>query len=590
MGYNFQGAVSDAAAAVDGIRVIVDNLDKPLDPVAGRRMLTISGNYTALDGVDQSIRLSAGAAATTYHPESVVGDANAEMDISNIVKLHTIIDITAWTVIQTPGTLLTTYLVHPFYWLITPTEILGNDYNLYDASNLAAITSRFCFWKGSIKFILKIVNTSFHTGRLRIVFRPNSDLPPTTFASSASYPQMIFDIREEKEVTFTIPYVSHTPWKQSLGAMYAVGSSPGITLDEILGSLSIYVQTQLSAPSTVANFVSLIVMQAGGEDFQVSTLNSAPFDAVNNLPVIKNYDAVIPALDMSSASLAKRLLPQGDEAPTSDQQDRQEVVTQPQMNELVTTDRLVSSLGCVMNGETISSIKQVIKRYEPVYFDYTPLTASQLIIYLIPIFPKLDAFCVTNTDLDNNEFVMSNHLSWFSSLYAYWRGSMRFKLTCTSVPGSNPANLSLTACCHQPIFFSDPFAGINPTPSTNFSADQLGNFGSTFENQQVMPTLHVEAPYATHMMSLATDYFSTGDGSEAAELTTPGQLSYFLMANSAGFASGATNVLISQAGGDDFLLHWYIGPQTMVKLAPEGLRSDRERRITAGRLRVGGRK
>jgi hypothetical protein len=543
MSYNFAGAVSDAVGVVDGVKVVLDNLDKPLDPVKGRRVLTIAQSYASLDGIDGSVRLSAGAASTTYHPEEVVGDANAEMYISNLVRLHTIIDISAWTTNDAVGTLLETYYVHPFIWTITS---VGDDNYLFDASNIAALVGRFCFWRGSIKFIIKIVNTVFHTGRLRIVFVPNTTIAPSSFADTASYPQMIFDIREEKEIVFTVPFISDKPWKRSYNSVYEVGDAPSF-LEEMLGSIHIYVQTILSAPATVNNAVAIVVMVAGGDDFEVSTLGSYP---VSGVEIAKAFSPI------GSGALAA-LEPQGDEVPTSDQQDRDDVVTDVAVNELITTDRRIGSFGTLMNGENITSLKQVFKRFEVFMYEGNAVNLDGgNIAFYISVNPLLDAYTVNNSNLVNTDFVFTTHLSWFSSMYAFWRGSLRYKFM---INFNSPTLAGYHYVFHDPGFYVERLGFNGPALNSG-----VGNFAAAFESTNIMPCLQVEVPFCTDNITNATQFYSPSNSDVViAQVCSTGGLTYVTMGQNSTVAAKNVYPLVSMAGGDDYLCHWYIGPTTM---------------------------
>lgn len=139
----------------------------------------------------------------------------------------------------------------------------------------------FRYWRGDIKVTLKAVKTSFHSGRILLVWIPQdgNGITPTTVlpADKLAYlHRTIIDLRNESEWTFTLPYCSTSTWKN----VYPT-SSNGL---DSSGLFQIYLLNTLTAPDSCASNINFLVEWSAGENFEFAVPDGPdPFIAPTTL-------------------------------------------------------------------------------------------------------------------------------------------------------------------------------------------------------------------------------------------------------------------------------------------------------------------
>lgn len=141
-------------------------------------------------------------------------------------------------------------------------RVTGSGLTITDFIPFQFIANYFHQWRGSIVYTIKFVKTEFHSGRLAFVFFPQDIYGGNgnvrTLATSAYCHREVVDLRYCNEVTFTVPYISSTPWRPTRAAGF------------FTGYFDCYVIDPLVAPATVSSSVSLIIEISAGPDFEVS--------------------------------------------------------------------------------------------------------------------------------------------------------------------------------------------------------------------------------------------------------------------------------------------------------------------------------
>ncbi len=155
-----------------------------------------------------------------------------------------------WPNTATSGTLLATRSVGVGLDLVT----VGKGSALTPVDYIAQM---FGAYRGSIKYILKIPKTEFHSGRLAVSFVPwdgnTAVTAPSSLADTDNLFRVIWDVRESNTLEITVPYTSTRNYTN-------VGRE--------FGYLYIHVLNELMAPSTVPSSVNILVEKAGGDDIE----------------------------------------------------------------------------------------------------------------------------------------------------------------------------------------------------------------------------------------------------------------------------------------------------------------------------------
>jgi len=136
-------------------------------------------------------------------------------------------------------------------------------------------------WRGSMKYCIRFVCSSYTTCRVRIGFHPDPANTPTTLTSgTADFPNVVYDINGDTTVCFTIPYLGPALWKH---ANYLIPYASGTTFATVPDSFAngmvtvSIVNPVRTSENTNDSTVYMIVMQTVGEDMQFA----APAAPVN---------------------------------------------------------------------------------------------------------------------------------------------------------------------------------------------------------------------------------------------------------------------------------------------------------------------
>jgi hypothetical protein len=196
-----------------------------------------------------------------------------EMDFSHIFSIPSLYKTITWSVSDITGATLNQMNIRPLDDVKLRTVGI---YSISDYIPVQFVAVHFQNWRGSMVYTIKFVKTEFHSGRLAIAYFPEEPKSANTgasFALSDYVAREIIDIRECNEYSFTIPYVSSTPYRPATSA----GSRNGV--------VGIYVLDPLQAPNTVTQTVTMFIECSGGPDLEF--FHPVPFTcspAVNITP------------------------------------------------------------------------------------------------------------------------------------------------------------------------------------------------------------------------------------------------------------------------------------------------------------------
>lgn len=300
---------------------------------------------------------------------------------------------------------------------------------------IGKIASQFATWRGTMVYTFHVVKTQFHSGRLRVSFRPLS-YPDTAVATDISFinqPGYAYtdeiDLSAGTTFTFEVPYVSVRPWMQT--QYDSKTSYPG---GDIRNSATGLVQVSVINPLVAA-----------------STVNSA----VNVLVFVHMKDAQF------ASPCKTTYLPFG--IPNVAQMGRARVVPTQSSSEAMAEKREMSMLPySTCMGENVTSIRQILKRFSYlgrvklaalaatdtvqgssgngfVLFPWAPVTPQNGNITNTAGIQKPKYVSQYTTTSGTESIVINQYsdtYSQFYPLYSFFRGSVRYKLV-VSVKGAN---------------------------------------------------------------------------------------------------------------------------------------------------------
>lgn len=142
-------------------------------------------------------------------------------------------------------------------------------------SPLFALANCFRYWRGGLRFRIKMAKTKFHTGRVVVGYalRNPAAISTQLFVpqdfSNLQYPSVVWDLREGNSIEFDVPFISPLSYHD---------------VTQSIGTLFMAVLEPLAGPSTVATTAPFVVEVMGLPDFELSMpkeilLPPAPVDS-----------------------------------------------------------------------------------------------------------------------------------------------------------------------------------------------------------------------------------------------------------------------------------------------------------------------
>ncbi len=239
---------------------------KPLNLEAPGYMVRQYNHYFPnCDGSDPSYKLAITNDNKVELIEDIYLSGTDEMSMKFLYGVSTLTRALSWTTSNAAGTSL-------FHELIGPQQassyISGNKghavVNTYrTGAPFFYLSHLFGLWRGSIRLVLKIVKTDFHSGRLAVTWTPTQTLiTAPVYNGNAQYSMReIVDIREGDEICLDLPYM--------LSTNYALVSAAS-------GQLDITVLNVLRAPETCSSTVEVLMYLSGGPDYELAAPCPSP--------------------------------------------------------------------------------------------------------------------------------------------------------------------------------------------------------------------------------------------------------------------------------------------------------------------------
>lgn len=417
------------------------------------------------------------------------------LNIKEIAKRESYLTTFDWAIGTAPETLLWNARVDPCTWAQNTGPPVSYH---FPACAMAALP--FKYWTGSMRFRFQIVCSSFHKGRIKVVYDPNA-------LSSNEYNTNylnIIDIADQTDFTVEIAngqdktLLTHSvPGVNSVTEMYSTTPYTGIN-SWGNGVIGVYVVNELTVPnSTINNDIQVNVFVSMGDDFEVFV----PDDHIQRF-VFKPQSGLEVQSGMEQAIVPEA---QNTNEPSAPQHDDADLLG-PTISDN-------SDINKVFTGEAITSFRTMLKRYNlwnaVGFFDTVPVVISGR----FSAFPMLRGNVAGAVDLTGAgapyNYVNTVLLHWVTLAFSGWRGSIRYKI----VP-RGPVDDTLTyyiqrhATGEQEYLFSTaaPLTAVNRKQAGNAIIDQggatptarrpfIGMNGQVYQTGKINNTVEIEIPY-----------------------------------------------------------------------------------------------
>lgn len=356
------------------------------------------------------------------------------LNLREIAKRESYLTTFSWNIGTAPDTLLWNGRVDPCTW--------AEDTNAgslhFPACAFAALP--FQYWKGTMKFRFQIVCSSFHKGRLKIVWDPNF-IADNNYLGYSEYNTnylKIVDIAEETDFTIecgmgqTTSFIEHhNPGKDGVTEMYSTTRYTGFAPGN--GVIGLFVVNELTTPNSVVNNdIEINVFVSMGDDFEVAVPSSdfasflfaptpdpdPPGNSLGNPPLRTNS----PVMSPQSGEITPES--QSTTEPSAPQQYESCIVGLPPADD--------SNLNKVFFGESITSFRPMLKRYA--LWNVIPKARKEgtVVSGRFSAFPYYRGSVPGARDLTEDDvpynYVNTLLLHWVTGAFSGRRGSIRYKV------------------------------------------------------------------------------------------------------------------------------------------------------------------
>jgi len=383
------------------------------------------------DGSDTSHKLALSAENALTQFSGWAGTDVDEMRLDYIASRPCYMTSFEWTTSDEPDRSIFIRPVAPL-WTQTPNAQVANAYVRTTSMPLCArVATFYSTWRGTMVYRFRVIKTQFHSGRLRVSFRPYiyKDTTIVHNMPAFAYTEEI-DLSSGTDFTFKVPFVSVRPW---LHNYYDIATSitSGDARNCATGIVQISVINPLIAAPAVSSTVEIVVF-ASMEDAQFGAPIRPPYTpyGIPNVAQIGGNEAQIGKPTLVST--------------TPDNQ----VVSRADLS-------LLPYASCM--GEVVSSFRQLAKRFSLVgkvslgstikptatlpgsncngfvIYPWAPVTPSTGTITvgssgsLTPTYYNLYRY---GASTDYTDIYQANDVySQLYSMYGFFRGSIRYKIT-----------------------------------------------------------------------------------------------------------------------------------------------------------------
>eukprot|EP01084_Bolivina_argentea_P050987 93800_1 len=380
------------------------------------------------DGADTSHKLALSSSNEIETKSGLSGTSSDEMALSHVLSIPNYWDRFTW---PSTGSGSETGSV---LWdsLVTPYKIKNYSSSVNDvfrSTHMGYVANSFGLWRGSVVYTFKFVKTQFHSGRLQISFIPfyfnqtiSTGVPDTSKAQ-----RMIVDLRKSTEVAFTVPYVSSRPWMFCTRPdSISLGKNAEKMYNCVTGIVRVEVLNKLVAANSVYPSIDTIVEVNGGPDlvFANPTCPSyVPYGGAITATAEETDkgEEVIEHPRVPRPRAQTSLMGANEAIPRNEAQKG----SHPQaIDTHVISSNWSPEANCV--GEKIMSIRQLIKRFGQFGDNSITLNESEGVKRKDAIILAPFSHRTAPTTIPTKRRM--TQLDYYYYLFAFWRGSMRFKV------------------------------------------------------------------------------------------------------------------------------------------------------------------
>lgn len=381
------------------------------------------------------------------------------LEIAQIWGLRT---ATNWSASQSVGTTILDMVIDP--------SVREYDKG-YDGvpTPLEYVTSMYKFWSGTMEVRLDFVSTAFHTGSVMISAefgRPPAVSVEKDYEAASTYTK-IFDLGEQRSVSFVIPYIYDTVWRRTNTTTFDTAYAKGETNDDkksrmidiradSRARLRVRVVNTLRPVETVAQSIEVLVFWRATPSYSLHSLKSSSMfvnHLKDKLPYMDNfpldgyrpqeyfrdnrgamkpvvYDTAVKS--KMDAKRAHNVAGRWNERVARIQMDQGE-----KEDEDTTANFSIGPFGLgLQTTDSQVSIKDILRRPTMLLHHMTVngYGGGETQGFYIPLMPpsRMMSFHPEHEDLIWSHLAAQTPTAMLMNLFRFWRGSMRYTIVVTA--------------------------------------------------------------------------------------------------------------------------------------------------------------
>lgn len=531
-----------------------------IEPPKFYKPLALSSNANT-SGAETVSKLTFDPKQETTIDSSVAGIENMDhMTFANILSRESWIAKAVWSENDASG-------FQVFWCDVTPTySVMGNPDAFANAtiamSPMAYLTVPFNYWSGTIIYRIQVVASTFHKGRLKIAYEPDSnDTEVDEYNTAYNH---IVDLDECREYEFSISWAQVAAYQKITDVRddtYGTGAVGAYTQGYNNGRFHISIINELSAPVAGAA-VDINIYARAGDDFEIFG-PAGPFDKLSYKEFI-GYSSAYPTLLEEKTS---EVIPTFMSGPASEELFENDVETVELVGQ--SNVSLMERKSVVFHGEVHKSIRSMLRRYDNLEMcipDAVNMNNNNQ--YFTTNFRKMyppGGGQITDPNFSGSG---TNHtktplVTYFISAFAGFRGGMRYKHVFTG----QGVEVGLVEFARTTAIGSYPRTVMNSsdysnTTNANTAAASMNyeGFEGTYVNNDLLSHGHeIEIPYYSTKRFLTTNILDGYDTGTDLIQDLNYKFTVWLQANKRG--DTAVRTVSCQryvATAEDFNLIWFV--------------------------------
>lgn len=464
------------------------------------------------------------------------------LDIVAIAKRETLFRQFSWSVADTDQ--IFSVAVQPHVWLYEPS--IGS----HHLAATAAATLPFEYWGGTLRYRFQVVCSAHHKGRLAIAWDPNY-LPGvlSMYEYNVNYIRVV-DIADTTDFSIDVGWGQTTPFVER----YKIGT------DDIIGTTTTFFPSKPKGNGVLSVRV-LNDLTRPNPDFGAAIYVNVFISATDDFRV------ACPTNDMLSMGYSAQ---SGSEQQTEGSKTIEQDMPQRDLAHLMGTDYVPDHIYSTYMGETITSMRMLIKRYSRWRVENMNETAGAINNINLPYWPfsKGEFGPDPSVTYATNGYGRANmtYLTLIAPCYAAIRGSIRWKIHMDEQfnSASRPSSVVHVSRLRRGIGYKRTAGTGLPGPTT------LPEAGVTLTGVENLGTMTYPSGCTGMYVGSLTNTMAEVELPfySRYKFTTARDLAWYVLNSSLSpdinglninFVSQTANMSFYLAAGDDFQCYWWLG-------------------------------